>query len=80
MWNWNYKKSFLLALVWGILLAFAGFSTMETILLGVGIMLLVHWFIEEINFVRKVHGSNIAELKDEIEELKGKLEKSEKKK
>lgn len=78
MWIWNIGKSFILGAVVGGLLIFAGLDLKAVVIITLGFSVFVRWLIEEINFIRKSHGSNIEELETEIEEFKVRLEKLEK--
>lgn len=75
MWNWSTIKSIILGIVISTVLVFAGFSIKAVIILTLGFSLFAHWIIEEINFIRNAHGTNIAKLENKIEELETEIKK-----
>jgi hypothetical protein len=80
MWNWTWWKTLVLDAIIAATLTFLGLELKAVILVVVGVSAFITWVIEEINFVRNAHGTNIEEMEFEIDELKEKVRKLEEKK
>lgn len=75
MWNWNIGKTLLFGLASVLVLLLAGISIRGTLIIAISFTSFVNWLIQEINFIRNTHGSNLEEIETEIEEMKKKKEK-----
>ena len=80
MRNWNLSKTFILGIISGVILYFAGFSLKTTVIVAFAFAIFVSWIADEINFTRNAHGSNLESKIEELRERVDKLEKKDKRK